>query len=370
MLPSSRSTKNCLGTCLSAALLATACGRVRHFDAARDGDTAGSSDGLGPGAGRLDDSTDQSDPAAARAIASMQTSTIRAAATGGRPTPAASLFAVTQDPYLAGRPVSARSIGHTSYVLKVKLDNGLTAAYKPRSRLVLGDRRYRGEIAAYRLGRALGLNNVPCAMPRSFVARDLRAAFATAEGVEEFDRKALVDPAGTVRGALIPWIDRYEEIPLEKPEARRRWEPWLTDPDARIAVEDRPMASALSTMLVFDYITGNWDRWSGGNVVRDGATGTILFVDNDGAFYELAPKSLEHQADLLRRVLRFSASFVRALRALDVARLRDVFGDESESKPLLPQHTIDGVDARRRTALGFVDAATARWGAPVTLAFE
>ena len=39
-------------------------------------------------------------------------------------------------------------------------------------------------------------------------------------------------------------------------------------------------------MIVFDYLTANWDRWSGGNVAEDSANGKLLFVDNDGAFYD------------------------------------------------------------------------------------
>lgn len=279
-------------------------------------------------------------------------------------------YPAAPDPYLTSRPVAARSIGHTSYVLKVKLDNGLAVAYKPRSRLPLGDRRYRGEIAAYRLGRALGLDNVPCAFPRAFPASELRAALATKEAAEEFDRKALLEPTGVVRGALIPWIERYEELPLEKRAARIGWEQWLTDPRAQIPPADRPLARALSTMLAFDYVTANWDRWSGGNVVRDGATGTVLFVDNDGAFYELPPQSLAGQAEFLRKVLRFSRSFVAALRGLDGAALRDVFGEEQPDQPLLPDRTIEQVDARRQTVLGFVDAQALRWGEATTLSFE
>jgi len=274
------------------------------------------------------------------------------------------------DPYLTSRPLTARSIGHTSYVLKVKLDNGLAVAYKPRSKLPLGDRRYRGEIAAYRLGRALGLSNVPCAMPRIFAASELRATFTTKEAAEEFDRMALVEPTGILRGALIPWIDRYEEVPLEKGAARMRWERWLTDAKAEIPLADRPLARALSTMLVFDYLTANWDRWSGGNVVRDGATGTLLFVDNDGAFYDLPPQSLARQAELLQRVLRFSRSLVAALRDLDASTLRDVFGNEDGTQRLLPDQAIEQVNVRRRSVLAFIDAATTRWGEGLTLSFE
>ncbi len=274
------------------------------------------------------------------------------------------------DPYIAGAPVSARAVGHTSYVLKVRLDNGRVAAFKARSTLPLGDRRYRGEIAAFRLARALGLVNVPVAMPRTFLASRLRRAFGTPEGAEDFDRKALVDRDGTLRGALIPWIDRYEELPLEEGPGRDRWERWLTDPRPEIADADRATARALSTMIAFDYVTANWDRWSGGNIARDGATGTLLFVDNDGAFYESPPEdALRRQLALLRRLRRFSRGFVGALRALDAETLREALGKEGQGD-LLPAPLVDATDARRKVVLETIDAQIARAGEPDTLIFD
>jgi hypothetical protein len=278
-------------------------------------------------------------------------------------------FAIV-DPYLTGAPVAAKSIGHTSYVLKVRLDNGAVAAFKARSKLPLGDRRYKGEVAAYRLARALGLSNVPVAMPRAFVAAELRRAFPTPEGAQDFDHRALVDEDGTLRGALIPWIPQYREVPLEDGEARARWERWLTDPTADIPERDRSLARAISTMLAFDYVTANWDRWSGGNVAQNGATGTLLFVDNDGAFYESPPQeSLVRQLALLRRVRRFSRSFVAALRSLDAGALRDTMGEDLQGE-LLPARVLADVDARRHTLVETIDQQIERAGETVTLVFE
>lgn len=268
------------------------------------------------------------------------------------------------DPLLTGHPIRAKSIGHTSYVLELTLSNGTKAVFKPRSRLPLGDRRYKGEIAAYRLARALGLDDVPRAVPRSFEAPLLRDA-------EGFAQKALVDPDGRVRGALMPWIDEYRVLPLEDDAWRAKWEPWLTDPRARIPDDQSALAAEISTMIAFDYVTANWDRWSGGNVAQDGATGRVLFVDNDGAFYESPPQAaLRRQLALLRRVVRFSRGFVRALRGLDERKLHDVFGDESPGVPLLPDRVIAAADARRRTVLGVVDARVGDAGEDVTLDFE
>src|SRR5260370_4464905 len=222
-----------------------------------------------------------------------------------------------KDKYLSANPVTAKSIGPTSYVLKVTLEGGLVVAFKPRSTLPLGDRRYKGEIAAYRLARALGLDNVPRAVPRTFVASTLHQAFATPRGAAEFEQQALVDTDGRVHGALMPWITEYRSFGLEEPSWRAKWTACLIDGKAKIAAADRPLASAMSTMLVFDYVTANWDRWSGGNVALGRATGGLLFVDNDGAFYERPPQdALSQQVAFFPPFVLFSRKFPAAPRPL------------------------------------------------------
>ncbi len=267
---------------------------------------------------------------------------------------------------MSGPVVKAKSLGHTSFVLKLTFASGESAGWKPRSRLPLGDRRYRGEIAASRLAEALGLSNVPHVEPRSFAASALRAV------LPDFDDKALPDDDGRVRGAIWAWNPHYEIVPLELPSSRARWEPWLTDAHATIPPDQRELARALSTLLLFDYVTGNWDRWSGGNVARDSEAGTLLYVDNDGAFYDPPPAdSLASQLARLKRVVRFSRGFVDRLRALDEAKLRAVFGDETPGAALLPDRVIAGVEQRRRTALDVVDRRAKLAGdAGVTFDFD
>jgi hypothetical protein len=124
-------------------------------------------------------------------------------------------------------------------------------------------------------------------------------------------------------------------------------------------------------MIAFDYLTANWDRWSGGNVARAGIDGEVLYVDNDGAFYERPPpEGLERQGALLRRVVRFSRSFVAALRGLDEAKLANAFGEEQPGEPLLPHAVIAGVEERRRAIVKIVEERVARSGEGATLAFD
>jgi hypothetical protein len=250
-------------------------------------------------------------------------------------------------------------------VLKLTLEGGAVAVFKPRSKRALGDHRYKGEIAAYRLAAALGLDNVPRAVPRAFDAARLRPLEAG------FDRDALVDDDGKLRGALMPWIPQYRVLPLEEAAQRERWQPWVFDAHAAVPGDQRALAGAIATMIAFDYVTANWDRWSGGNVAQDGATGTVLFVDNDGAFYEWpAPAALAKQRAQLEHVARFSRRFVAALRTLDVERLRAVLGEESPGVPLLPARAVDGVASRCKTVVGVVDARIRTAGESAVLAFD
>jgi hypothetical protein len=252
------------------------------------------------------------------------------------------------DPFSSAGPVVARSIGHTSVVFKLALEGGARGAYKPRSRR--GPRRYKGEIAAHRLARALGLSNVPRAIARSFDAGALRRAMSTSEASTLFEREVLIS-GGTTTGALIPWIDALEIVPLESEPWRSRWRGWLSK-KGNLPDDQTRLAAQISTMIVFDYVTGNFDRWSGGNVGRDPTTGELLFIDNDGAFFEV-PKAdaLARQLRIVRETERFSKSFVTSLERLGMVELRAALGDEAPGVPLVSERVVAGVDARRREVL-------------------
>jgi hypothetical protein len=289
------------------------------------------------------------------------------------PTGAPSASAVRPAPSLAdpgaygtASPTRGTSIGHTSVVFKVELAGPLACAFKPESRR--GKTRYRGEIAAYRLGVALGIGNVPPAFPRTFLAPAL-AAVLDPPGRTLFDAEAIVT-GGKVRGAAMPWIAKLEFIPLESATWRSRWQGWLAHGTPMPEGADRELAGQISTLIVFDTLTGNWDRWSGANVAIDRRTNTLLFMDNDGAFFDpVPPGPLAAQLALLKKTDRFSRSLVTTLRALDAEKLAAAFGEEEPGRALLPPRVVAGVDDRRRQVLAHVDARVAELGEPAVLAF-
>jgi hypothetical protein len=267
-------------------------------------------------------------------------------------------------------PVWGKSIGHTSVVFKLKLDGGAQAAFKPHSRR--GGERYRGEIAAYRLARALGLSNVPPALPRSFSWTELHAAL----GGEASDAGKLLkeetrgDARGNVRGAIIPWIDRLTFVPLDAEPQRSSWHGWLAF-KGNVPDDKKKLAGQISTMIVFDYLTGNWDRWSGGNIGMQEGGETLLFIDNDGAFFDPPPPApLATQRALLEDDARFSRSFVAALRSFTAEAARAAIGELGPGESLLSKRVLEGVETRRTTTLAIIDARVAADGEDKVLVFE
>lgn len=241
----------------------------------------------------------------------------------------------------------ARSIGHTSVVFKIEQTDGQKIVWKPDSRIGRG--RYKGEIAAYRLATLLGIDNVPPALPLDLARDELARAVAGDDKARELVETQVVADGNVVHGAFTEWIDDYAVLPLERDDD---WRGWLKK-DGAIPDDKRALAAAIGTMILFDYVTGNWDRWSGANVAtsggRAGSPRKVLFVDNDGAFFDVVPKDgLARNARLLDGVDRFSRSFVERLRGVSDEEIAEAIG-------IVSTKAIDGVLARRREALAVVE---------------
>ncbi len=278
---------------------------------------------------------------------------------------------VVDPAYFTALPVRGKSIGHTSVVFKLALDNAQFAAYKPRSHV--GGERFRGEIAAFRIAQAWGITNVPPVIARSFSAKDLSESL-DAKALDLYSREVVVEPGGTVRGALIPWLPQLQFMPLESAKERARWGAWLDTADAGELDDcDASLASQISTMIVFDTLTGNWDRWSGGNIGYS-ALGSkngcdkLLYIDNDGAFFDPVPEGpLASQMALVKKSLHFSRGFVTSLKNISEPELERALGEESPGKPLLPRRVVDAFFARRKNVLAAIDEKIAANGDAATL---
>ncbi len=264
--------------------------------------------------------------------------------------------------------LSAKSIGNTSIVFKLTYDSGDKAVFKPRSRR--GRDRYKGEVAAYRLSQALGITAVPQATVERMPLAALESAMAGQTASLELAKKEIVaDADGKVSGALIPWINDLEFMKLEAEPLRSKWRAWLLDP-APVPEDSRALAGQIATMIVFDALTGNWDRWSGANVGSKPKSRELLFVDNDGAFMVPTPAPFERQRELLKGLKKYPRGLVGKLRELDAAQLRAALGDEAPGAQLLPAAAVDQLDARRRDVLAEADARIRELGEAKVFVFE
>lgn len=266
-----------------------------------------------------------------------------------------------------GTPKSGKSIGHTSVAFKLELSSGKKAAWKPNARKVKG--RYRGEVATYRLAKALSIPNVPPACLRVFDAKAAAGALAAhADSAKVFADEVIIEQ-GHVSGVVIPWIDGLRFWPLEKEPLQSDVRSWLAS-SAEIPIGKRDLARQASDLVVLDFITGNWDRYSGENVGLD-ATGTlVLFIDNDAAFMEGPPRDqLDRNKARLESTQRFSRRLVAAIRALDEDHLAATLGDEAPGRPLVSKAVLTGVAARMKELIAVVDAKTRQHGEAITLYF-
>lgn len=251
-----------------------------------------------------------------------------------------------------GRILSRRNVGSTSVNLHLHLAGDIDAAFKPRSST--HGERYLGEIAAYRLNRLLGLNRVPPAVSRIIPRRELRLAS---------DTTVVAERDGSVRGAAVYWVPVLRDSMIDREREIERWSRWLRQgrtlpPDQSVRAEE------ISTLLVFDVLVGNWDRWSGSNVPMD-AAGHLIYRDNNNAFDEPWVAGLQSRVmSWLRRSQKFSRPVIDRARAFTEASVRaEMAQDPDRAHPPLSDAQIRALLRRRDAVVGYVDELVRRHGA-------
>lgn len=268
-------------------------------------------------------------------------------------------------------PTGFRPVGSTSTVFHMKLDGRYDAAFKSKTH----DRPNgpAAEVAAYRLSRCLGLNNVPPAVSRRIPETALRAAFENQPGHtwEEISQRMVREHGDLVPGVAIYWIPKMVDLDIDDPAGIARWTGWLTQGEM-IQAGSRSLAAHISTMVVFDYLIGNFDRFSGGNARGDEA-GTLVFLrDHDVAFaVRLGQRVHKRILSRMLRAERFSASFYQALSELTRACfLAELARDPAwRGGRLLSEARIDGVFERLETAKSHIESLIQLHGRDEVLAF-
>ncbi|MEM9728662.1 MAG: hypothetical protein AAF997_08765 [Myxococcota bacterium] len=281
----------------------------------------------------------------------------------GTDVPAADLLeALSSSPSRQFKP-----IGRTSVLFRMRTVSRVTAGFKVESEGQ--EDGYRAEIAAYRLSRLLALDNVPPTIFRQANRREIQKKFHR----EKRDRwkgvaaRTAWQPDGVVDGAASYWV-KGARRGLDK--RKGQWQAWLrvggTIPEGKSS-----LAADLSSMTLFDFIVGNWDRYSGGNLLGSPDGTRALLVDHDSAFDRLNEPLYRRMLDDVMRTERFSMGFVRHLSALDRDAIeRELSEDPSHAvTPLLNDAQIDALLDRRATVLSHVAALVEQHGSEQVLFF-
>lgn len=268
-------------------------------------------------------------------------------------------------------PLEFRPVGSTSVVFRTRLEGGEKIAFRPSQRG--RPRGHLAELAAYRIGAALGMESVPPVVlrrePLHRIDRLLDRRFRTKH--QEL-RPKIRAPAGWVTGAAIHWIDDLTHSRLDKPEVREIWLGALAVGGDTGELSPRLLRD-LARLVAFDFLIGNWDRMSGFNLQTDPSGERIYVRDHNLAFdAPLRPRHESKLVERLRKVERFSRGFVARLRALDRSSLEAALAPDpvDPDRPILTEDQLGGVLERRREILRHVDGLVARHGEATVLAFE
>jgi len=265
----------------------------------------------------------------------------------------------------AARPVRFKPVGSTSIVYEMVLDGPINAAFKPASRHRPGGAV--AEVAAYRIARLLGMDNVPPAVMRTIRRDDIQSRLHPdfADDWDEIADWTIWDENGACSGAAIYWVPEMRSLGLERDSRMRRWSRRLRQEVARIDPDEQALHGDLSRLLVLDYLVGNWDRWSGGNAqgLPDGTR--LITRDHDMSFTSPLSANLHARVfDHLRRTEKFPRDFVQKLLQMNEAALRtELARDPGAPAGLTLDDTqIAGVMDRRQAVISYVVALIDEYG--------
>ncbi len=254
--------------------------------------------------------------------------------------------------------------GGSSISIRIDFADGSRAAFKPEQ--INPQTVPRKEIAAYRLNRLLGMNAVPPATHRTLHRDELIGKLPPEQAflATRINAETIFDEEGFTRGEVSYWIPVIVDSHLDTLENVLTWWRWMTVGE-EIPADKFAMMGQLSSLLLFDLLTNNSDRFSGGNLMTSPDGRILYWMDNTFGF-QIEPEGHLRCRTYLYRCQKFSRRFVEALRRLSESELRRALAPEAG---VLSEAEVKSVIARRDVGLKYVDNLIAQFGTEQVLAF-
>ncbi len=268
------------------------------------------------------------------------------------------------------QPIVRFKVNHGGSSLSFRIDfaDGSRAAWKPTQTNT--QTIPRKEIAAYRLNRLLGLNAVPPAAPRAVSREDILTHLhpESIELIPRIEAETIFGPGGKTVGTASYWIPVIKDSGFDTPEGQRLAQTWLSQGE-RIPPDQRDMAAQLSDLFVFDFLTANPDRLSGGNMKMSPDGKQLYYMDNTMSFF-VDPTGKQKNRDALMKVQRFSRATYAALDRISVPTLEQILAEETGTPyEILTPAEIRAVVARRDVVRQYVAVLVGQFGANQVFAF-
>ncbi len=271
---------------------------------------------------------------------------------------------------IRAQPIVAAKLntGGSSISFRLEFADGSRAAFKPAQTNLQSIPRK--EVAAYRLNLLLGLNAVPPAAPRT-VGRDELLAHLHPDSRWALPRilsETLFNSAGRTAGMVQYWVPKLKNSGLDQGEPFERSFGWLAVGQP-IPVARRELAAQLSNLVVFDFLTANPDRYSGGNMLVSPDEAKLYFMDNTMAFFVEA-EGKQRNRNALARTQRFSRRLYGALDGVTARALADALADSGVAPTeILTPAEIRAVVDRRNAVKRHIDGLIAMHGERQVLLF-
>ncbi len=268
-----------------------------------------------------------------------------------------------------GEVTAARLLSPRSLSVKLWFKGGSQAVFKP---LLKGDRRARFEVAAHRMAELLAIDGVPAATMRAFRLDVLtnRIENGDPEAAEKLKAAVRVAGNGRVTGAVIDWVGDIDREGLDAAGGIPAIKSWLY-PARPKSKDDHPLAADAARMVVFDYIIGNWDRFSGGNLYVAKGGRRLVLLDHNGTFGPWEGKRKERMDRLLEGIERFPAVLVDRIRKLTREEVEEALGKDPwhASNGLLGPDELDLLLQRRDALITHIDGLAQSKGNANVLVF-